>query len=371
MGRVEIARAEGRRSLRDFVALPYGLHRGDPGFAPLLRRDVRRLLDPVSNPFFRHAEHALFLARRDGRVVGRVAAIRDRLHEETHRDGAGFFGFFESIRDADVSKALLDAAAAHLSGLGVRVVRGPLSPSINDEAGLLVEGFETPSVVMMPHNPSYYPALVEAAGFRKAKDLVAFERTSDELPPRLAAATERVARRHRVRCRPLDAGRFDAEVAIVRRLFNAGWTRNWGALPMTDPEVAQLAAQLRPIVVPRLVAFAEREGEPIGFVAAIPDMNVALRANPSGRLGLGILKVLWAARRIRRLRVILLGVLPEWRGRGIDALLCRHVWENARALGYLWAEAGWVLEDNHAMINALARMGFRAYKRYRVYERAA
>jgi GNAT superfamily N-acetyltransferase len=164
-------------------------------------------------------------------------------------------------------------------------------------------------------------------------------------------------------------GRFAEEVALVKRLFNTGWQRNWGAVPLTDREVEHLAGQLKPLVVPDLVAFAELGGEPIGFAVAIPDFNVALRANPSGRLFPGILKVLWASRRLTRLRVLLLGVLPVWHGRGVDALLYRHVWESGRARGFDWAEAGWILEDNHAMINGLRRMGFEAYKTYRVYER--
>ena len=232
-----------------------------------------------------------------------------------------------------------------------------------------MDGFDTPSVLMMPHNPRYYPALLEAAGLRKAKDLLAFQNTHTVLPERLVAATEVVGRRYGVTCRRIDMKRFADEVALVKRLFNAGWERNWGYVPLTDREVDHLAAQLKPLVVPDLVAFAERQGEPIGFAAAIPDMNVALRANPSGRLFPGILRVLWAARRLHRLRVMLLGVVPEWHGRGVDALLYRHVWEKGRARGYDWAEAGWILEDNHAMVNALAHMGFEAYKTYRIYER--
>ena len=369
MGTVDVSRVGSRPDLEAFVALPYALHRKDPCFTPQLRRDVRAILDPGRNPFFRHADRELFLARRDGRVVGRIAAIHDRLHGETHRDGAGFFGFFDAVRDEAVARSLFDAASSFLAGRGLRLVRGPFSPSINEEAGLLVEGFGTPSVVMMPHNPPYYPELVEAAGFKAVKDLLAFERQATELPARLVAATDRVARRHGVVCRALEMKRFSEEVALVQRLFNAGWRDNWGAVAMTEAEVAHLAAQLKPIVVPQLVVFAEHAGEAVGFAAAIPDMNVALRANPSGRLVPGILKVLWAARRIRRLRVILLGVLPEWQGRAVDVLLYRRIWESARALGYEWAEAGWVLEDNHAMRNGLARMGFHVYKKYRVYER--
>jgi GNAT superfamily N-acetyltransferase len=370
MGKLEIGTVADRRDLADFVALPYELYRHDPCFAPPLRSDVRTLLDTRRNPFFRHAARELYLARAGGRVVGRIAAIHDRAHERVHGDGAGFFGFFETVPDPEVARALLDAAASFLRGRGCRLLRGPLSPSINDEAGLLVEGFTTPSVLMMPHNPPHYAGLVEAAGLAKVKDLLAFESVSTELPERLVRATTLAERRHGITARRLQPGRFAEEVRLVQRLFNQGWQHNWGAVPLDDAEVALLASQLRPIVVPELVVFAEREGTPIGFAAAVPDFNVALRANPSGRLVPGIRKLLLARRRIRRLRVLLLGVLPEWQGRGIDALLYRRVWDAARAKGFDWAEAGWVLEDNHAMINGLQRMGFRRYKTYRIYERA-
>ena len=359
MGRVEIVPVAGRRDLEAFVALPYQLHRRDPCFTPPLRRDVRALLDASRHPFFRHAVRELFLARREGRVVGRIAAIHDAAHERVHQDGAGFFGFFETTSEPAVAQALFDAAAGSLRARGCLRLRGPLSPSINDEAGLLVDGFETPSVVMMPHNPAYYPQLVEGAGFKKLKDLLAFESTDTRLPERLVRATEIVEKRHAIATRTIDMRRFPQEVELVKRLFNTGWERNWGAVPLDDAEIAELARQLKPVVVPELVVFAERNGEPIGFAAAIPDMNVALRANRSGRLFPGILKLLWASRRITRLRVLLLGVLPAWRGRGIDALLYRRIWENGRARGFSWAEAGWVLEDNHAMTNALRGMGFR------------
>ena len=364
-----IAPARGRSGTEAFVSLPYALHRDDPGWTPMLRRDARVLVDPARNPFYEHAERELFIARLGGRVVGRIAAIHDRLHDLTHGDRVGFFGFFESTDDPAVAGGLFAAAARWLRARGRDRMRGPVNPSINDEAGLLVDGFSTPSVLMMPHNPRYYPALVEGAGLVKAKDLLAFQSTSTALPERLVAATDVVRRRHAVSLRPIDMKRFPEEVALVKRLFNAGWERNWGYVPLTDGEVDHLAGQLMPLVVPELVAFAEAEGEPIGFAAAIPDFNVALRKNPSGRLFPGILGVLWASRRITRLRVILLGVLPAWQGRGVDALLYRHVWENGRARGFDWAEAGWVLEDNHAMINGLRRMGFEVYKTYRVYER--
>jgi GNAT superfamily N-acetyltransferase len=369
MSTVEIAVIDGRRDREAFIALPYALHREDPCWTPMLRRDVRVLLDPAQNPFFEHAEARLFLARRGGTVLGRIAALHDRLHIETHADRTGFFGFFECMDDPAVAGPLFDAAAGWLKGRGLSSLRGPLSPSINDEAGLLVHGFEAPSVLMMPHNPRYYAPLVEGAGFRRAKDLLAFQNTHTSLPPRLLEATAVVGKRYGVSTRHIDLSHFWDEVALIKELFNAGWERNWGFVPLTDREVDHLAKQLKPLVVPELVVFAERQGRPIGFAAAVPDFNVALRANRSGRLFPGILRVLWASRGITRVRVLLLGTLPEWRNKGVDALLYRRIWEDGYAKGYRWAEAGWVLEDNQPMINGLVRMGFEVYKTYRIYER--
>jgi GNAT superfamily N-acetyltransferase len=367
--RAVVALVRNRRDLSAFVALPYALHRGDRLWTAPLRRDVRAMLARERNPFFEHASAEYFLARRDGRVVGRIAAIHNWLHNEFQADRVGFFGFFECVDDPPTAAALFGAAGAWLRERGLGVMRGPASFSTNDEAGLLVAGFETPPVIMMPHNPPYYVRLVEAAGFVKAKDLLAYQSTHHLLPERLTRGADLLRRRYGIATRRLDMRRFPEEVGRVKRLYNQAWERNWGFVPMTDREIDHLARQLRPIVVPEVVAFAERAEETIGFAAAIPDLNVALRANPSGRMFPGALKVLWAARRTDRLRVLLLGTLPEWRGRGVDALLFKHIWEEGTAKGYRWAEGGWILEDNHAMRNGLEHMGFEVYKTYRMYDR--
>ena len=363
-----ITEARGRRARERFIALPYALHRGDPGWAPPLRRDVRALLSS-RNPFFAHAEVAHFLAGRDGRTVGRITAIHNRAHNALHGDRVGFFGFFESIDDPAVAGALLDRASEWVAARGLDRLRGPVSFSTNDEAGLLVDGFETPAALMMPHNPRYYVRLVEGAGFAKVKDLLAYQSTRTELPERLAKGAALLAKRRGITVRPLDRRRFADEVELVKRLYNASWERNWGFVPMTDDEIAFLARQLRPVVVPDLVAFAEAKGETIGVGIALPDLNVALRRNPSGRLLPGIMRVALAARRIDRLRVFMLAARPDWRGKGVDALLYKAIWEAGRRRGFRWAEAGWILEDNHAMRNALQNMGFEVYKTYRIYER--
>jgi GNAT superfamily N-acetyltransferase len=225
-------------------------------------------------------------------------------------------------------------------------------------------------VLMMPHNPSRYVPLVENAGFVGAKDLIVFQRAATALPQRLAEGAVLLEKRYKIHIRQIDMKRFLDEVALVKKLYNAAWEKNWGHIPMTDHEIDHLAAQLKQVVVPELVLFAEREGETIGFAVALPDLNVALRKNRSGRLFPGILKILWAARKITRLRIALLGALPEWQGKGVDALLYKRIWETAMSKGYNWGEAGWILEDNHAMVNGLTRMGFEPYKTYRVYDRA-
>jgi GNAT superfamily N-acetyltransferase len=358
----------GRRDLARFIALPYTLYRRDPHWAPPLRRDVRALLS-AKNPFFAHAEAAHFLAERGGEIIGRITAIHNRAHNDFHGDRVGFFGFFEATDDKAVAAALFDRAGEWLAARGLDRMRGPASFSTNDEAGLLVQGFATPAALMMPHNPPYYAALLEAAGFRKAKDLLAYQRSFDQPPQRLHAAAQRLQARRKITVRPLDMSRFRAEVDIVKRLYNEAWERNWGFVPMTDAEIDFLAAQLRPVVVPDLVAFAEHDGRPIGFMVVLPDLNVALRQNPSGRLFPGIVRVLLASRRIDRVRVLLLGTVPEWRGKGVDAILDAWVWERAHRRGYRWAEAGWILEDNHPMRNGLVNLGFEVYKTYRLYER--
>lgn len=356
--------------LNRFIALPYRLFRGDPYWVPPLRMDVRTLLSKKKNPFFQHAEAEYFLAERDGEVVGRIAAIHNRTHNEFHGDGTGFFGFFDAVDQQPVADALFQAGAGWLKARGLTQVRGPASFSTNDECGLLVEGFETAPTLLNPHNPPYYVALLERAGFRKAKDLYQYQSTNPTMPERLIQGARLIAQRKKITLRGLDMKHFDQEVERIKEVYNAAWEKNWGFIPMTNAEIDHLAKQLKPVVVPDLVVFAEREGKLIGFAVALPDLNVALRHNPSGRLFPGLLKVLWAARKITRIRILLLGLLKEYRMSGTDALMYHWIWEKGYALGYRWAEAGWILDDNTVMNNALLRLGFERYKTLRLYDRA-
>jgi GNAT superfamily N-acetyltransferase len=331
------------------------------------------MLSKTKNPFHQHADVEYFLAVRDGAVVGRIAAIHNHNHgafqpEERH---VGFFGFFECVNDQAVADALFGAAAAYLKALGLTVMRGPASFSTNDECGLLVDGFDTPPVIMNPHNPRYYVELVERAGFTKAMDLLCYEGSGTAPPPRLVEGARKMAERFGIRLRGLDMKRFDEEVAKIKEIYNAAWEKNWGFIPMTDAEIDHLARQLKPVVVPDLVVFAEKDGKVIGVGISIPDFNVALRHNRSGRLfPFGLLKILWHRRGISRIRTLILGVLPEYRRTGADALMYEWTWSKGNALGYNWGEASWLLETNAAIRNGMERMGFRVYKTLRMYDRS-
>lgn len=315
------------------------------------------------------------MAEREGRVVGRIAAIHNQLHNDTHHDRVGFFGFFECVDDQAVAAALLDAAADWLRHRGLDTIRGPASFSVNDEIGLLVEGFDSPPTLMMPHNPPSYVRLIEAGGFSTARNLLVFEGGNPvryvPVPERLTRGTELIAKRLGVTIRPLRMNDFDAELTRIKHLYERCWEKNWGFVPMTEAEIDHLAAQFKPVVVPDLVPFIEKDGEPIGFALALPDLNVVLRGNRKGWLLTAVLPLFWALKRrtIRRARILLLGVVPEWRGRGLDAVLYHWIWTKAAQHGMYWGEASWILEDNPAMIAGLVKMGFSHYKTYRVYDR--
>ncbi|MGH7508406.1 MAG: GNAT family N-acetyltransferase [Gemmatimonadales bacterium] len=373
--RLRVRAARERRDLKRFIDLPYRLHARDPLWVPPLRRDVKALLSRSQNPFFDHAEAEYYLAERDGEVVGRIAAISNRLHNETHGDRAGFFGFFESIDDQTIAGQLLDAAAGWCRARGHDLLRGPVSFSVNDECGLLVDGFGTPPTLMMPHNPPYYIQLLERAGFTKAKDLWVYQGGTEEhyvpVPERLARGTELIRQRQGITLRSLRLKDFDGEVARIKELYNSAWVKNWGFVPMTEREIDHLAEQFRPVVVPELVPLAEKDGKLIGFGIALPDLNVVFRRHRSGRLFPLILDLFWSLkrRRIRRARILLLGVHPDYQGKGVDAMLYHWIWTRSGERGIYWGEAGWILEDNAAMNAGLEKMTFRVYKTYRLYDR--
>jgi len=357
-----------RRDLGRFLRLPFGIYADNPHWVAPLLVERRAFLDRRKNPFFRHSEAELLLAERGGEPVGRIAAIDNRRHLETYRDGTGFFGFFECVDDPEVAQRLVAAAAGWVRGRGLARLRGPMSFTINDECGLLVDAFDRPPVLLMSYNPPYYAHLLERAGFVKAQDLFAYRMDVPErVPERLVAAAAAVAERGIV-VRKLDFARFDEEVERVHRIHSQAWAENWGAVPLTVDEMRALAAELKPLADRDLVFLAEEAGEPVGVSVTVPDIHQALKRAHGRLLPFGLLKILWAKRRIDAVRVLIMGVLPSHRNRGVDAAMYARTIEEARRKGYRWGEMSWVLESNPAMCRIIERLGGERYKTYRIYD---
>ncbi|HEY6000745.1 MAG TPA: hypothetical protein VI078_15775 [bacterium] len=356
---------------RRFIDFLYTHYRDAKHWVAPLRMERRKLIDTRKNPFYRHAERELFLAERGGKIVGRIGAIVNHNHNRRHNDRVGFFGFFESVDDPQVAAALLEAARGWLRGRGMDAMRGPANPSVNDEYGLLVEGFDLPPAVMMPYNPPYYAALLEGCGLRKARDLYAYLLTTPETVAnaKLKRAHEVFQKRSGLVYRSLNMKDFPAEIARIKQVYNRAWQGNWGEVPMTDEEFDALAADFKQVVEPELVLFAETPaGDVAGFALNLPDINQVLKDNPRGGLLRGLWLLLTRRRRIDFCRVMVLGVLPEYRRTGAAGVLFYEYALRAVKLGYRGGEASWILEDNVMMVRAAEMMGGRLYKTYRIYE---
>lgn len=361
-----------RDAVEAFIRYPWSVYEGDDLWVPPLLADMRTMLDPAAHPFHRHSDVQLFLALRDGRPVGRVAAIHNRRHVGFHEEPVGFYGFFECERSARTAGALLDAAARWLRDRGLETMRGPASFSTNEEAGLLVEGFDRSPCVMMPYNPPWYEELILGQGFRESKTLLAYWHDDPEPPDYLLRAEKLLRRRYpELGVRPLRMGDFWREVERIHDIYNAAWSGNWGFVPMTDEEFRHLARDLKHAVDPELALLVEDgDGTPVAFSLSLPDVNQALK-HADGRLfPFGLPKILWHGRKIDTVRVITLGIVEGYRGKGIDALLYLETFRRGGARGYHRGEFSWILEDNEAMRRPLEKFGARVYKRYRLYDRA-
>lgn len=343
---------------------------------PPLRIAVRDALDTKNNPFYREAARELFLAVRNGKPVGRIAAIENRAHNNFHDDRVGFFGFFECQDDQETANALFGAAESWLRERRLGTMRGPMNPSTNHECGLLVDGFQQHPMIMTTWNPRYYPALVDAAGFAKAKDLVAYRMSAETeqsflLLERYQIPTERATQADRFTFRNLEARNFDREVERCWEIYNSAWEKNWGFFPMSHDSFVHEAKVLKHIVWRDLACMAEVDGVPAGFFIVLPDYNRAFKKVGNGRLlPTGILKILLAKPRIKGIRIALLGIKAEYRTRSIFALFGSEMYKRGKARGLTEAEASWILEDNDSLNRPLCALGLNAYRRWRIYDRA-
>jgi GNAT superfamily N-acetyltransferase len=358
-----------KKDLKTFLQFPWKIYQGDPYWVPPLLKEIAFHVSP-QNPFLQHAEIVPFLALRDDAPCGRIAAIIDQNYINFQDDNAGFFGFFESVNDKKVTRALLDRTKDFLRKKGLQKMLGPMSPSTNDECGLLVEGFTSSPCFMMPYNPPYYQELLEGYGLHKAKDLYANFMTDEAgIPERVLRISSRITERlPGLTVRPINPRKLSEEVVKVKEVYDGAWKDNWGFVPPTDAEMALMAKKMKPLLVPDLALFAEIGDQTIGFALALPDYNLVLK-RLNGRLGpLGMLKFLYYARKIDGVRVLLLGVKSEYRKRGVETLLYLELFRRGKMKGYYKGELSWILEDNHLMLKGLEALGGKRYKTYRIYQ---
>jgi hypothetical protein len=366
----------GKRDLERFFDVADPIYAGDANWVAPLRSDVAKVFQD-ENPFFRHGEMQLFVARRDGRDVGRIAAIVDRNHNEFHGEKVVFFGFYESVDDPQVAAALLEAAAGWGRERKMTMLRGPVNPTLNDECGLLVVGYDSPPVLMMTYNPTFYARLFEGQGLVKAKDLLAFWFPLEEKPlARLSRVADRFRKRESdVVVRNVSKGGLAKDLPRIREVYNEAWEKNWGFVPMTSEEMDFMAKRLKPLLVEELLWIAEapRAGggtEPIAFMLMLPDYNVAIAETGGRLLPFGWLKFLLAQKKIKTVRVLTLGIKKTHRLSGIQSIMMADSLRFLLKKGYTGAEVSWLLEDNELVIGSVRLWGGKHYKTYRIYEKA-
>ncbi|MDH5674264.1 MAG: hypothetical protein OEZ06_19075 [Myxococcales bacterium] len=355
--------------------MPHLVLGDDPNWIAPLDLLMTEQLTPSKNPFFEHADVALFTAHRDGELVGRISAQIDRAHLEKHRDATGFFGFFDTIDDPEVGRALVDAASAFVRERGMKRLRGPLSLSINEETGLLVEGFDAPPMMMCPHHTRYQGAIAEAAGLHKAMDLFGWRYVVEDLPPRVVRAREAVAAMPEVTVRTLKKSQVEQELRLVLEIWDDAWKDNWCHVSMTAAEVKAFVDTMKYIIVEDLALIIEVDGEPAAMCFAAPNINEAARDLQGKLLPFGFAKFLWRmfVKKPKTARLILLGVKEKFRSQRkygyLPMALVHEVKTRGQKLGYQWGELGWTLETNTPVNVMIRAMGGKKYKVYRVYEK--
>ncbi len=369
---VVITRVETAAQKKEFILFQYAIYKNDPHFVPPLQMDREVVFNEKKNPWFEFGKTELFLARRDGKIVGRAAAIDDPRYNEFHATKIGWFGMFECIDDVGVAKALLDTCEAWVKARGLTEMLGPANFSSNSEWAVLIDGFDSDPVLMTTYNPKYYPALLEACGYTKAKDLFAYWLDMGELPPeRVARIAEKVRAREGIVVRKANMKDWDNEVKRIKNIYNAAWEKNWGFVPMTDHEFEHLAKDLKMILIPELTLIAEVKGEAVAFSITLPDANQAIKA-ANGKLTtfglpIGLAKMLLKLKKIKTGRLAIMGIKTGFRKRGLDSVLFLDTFLNARKLGWKGGEISWTLEDNTLVNRAIEMFGARKYKTYRVY----
>ncbi len=361
-----------RRDRKAFLQFERDLYRDDPNWVPPIWMERKKLLNFSHHPFYDDARCQAFLARRGDQVVGRILAIVNHAHNRRYNEKRGFFGFFESIDDFDVSKALFDSAAKWWSDQGMTTARGPVNPSLNYECGLLVEGFDSPPTFMIPYNRDYYGNLIEAAGFSKVQDLYSYDAHMDQLQdldPKLLFVINEATRRFKVVCRPIDRKRFAKDVRSFLEIYNLSLQQTWGYVPMSEAEIDVQSAGLKHLIVPELTSIAEIDGKPVGAGFGLLDYNQVIKKIDGRLFPFGWLTLLRGKRKITRLRLISTNVLPEYQKWGLGLVTLARILPDAIGFGIQVGEFSWVLESNSLSRGTIERGGAKRTKVHRLYDR--
>ncbi len=363
-----------------FLRFPWKVYQDNPYWVPPIFSERVHFTDPEKNPFFEHSEAQMYLALRGDEIVGTIAAFTNGRHNEFQKENIGFFGFFEVLEDYEAAEALLKTAERWAKEKGHTALRGPAQWNTNDECGLLVDGFDDSPRILMTYNPRYYVDFVEKAGYKYARDLWAYQLPVKDfmknIGDRLEKLTTRIMERKEITIRPLNMKIFDEEVAKVKLLYNEAWSQNWGFVPMTDGEFDQLANELHDILDPDLVYVAEKDGKTVGFSITLPDLNEPLLKaypKPNTPEWWVMVKLVWnwkVLKKVSWVRVLVLGIIPEYRTLGIDALFYYKSAQAALKKGMKMAEMSWILDNNDKMNRPIIAMGGEVYKTYRFYEKA-
>jgi hypothetical protein len=366
----------GSAKLGDFLKVVDTVFRGNRTYIRPLDQELKDRLSPKKNPFFEHGEGTIFVAMRDGKPVGRATAQIDHEHIARYKDGVGFFGFFDTVDDPEVAKALLARCEAWLRGKGMKTIRGPVSLSINEEMGCLVEGFDEPPVFLFPYNTPYQGGLIEQAGYTKAKDLLGWKYLTGELNPRTKRAYDEIGSLPEVMSRPVSYKDMERDVAIIVDVYNDAWSDNWGFVPLTKAELAKMAADFKMILAPEITRITYIDGEPAAVALALPNLNELTYDLKGSLFPFGLPKLLWRLKveGAKSGRMLILGIRKKYRNvrkyAALSAYLYGEMNEGGRRLGMKWGELGWTLEDNGAINAGIRMVGGKVYKKYRVYEKS-
>jgi hypothetical protein len=370
---LQVSPVTSRRERSEFIELPFRLHANEPRWVPPLRIERRIFLSPRFNAYFKHADAQLFLARRDGRVVGRISAQIDHAFNDYHSSDTGMFGFLELEDDPEVLEAMLEAAAGWLRARGCDRMVGPMDFTMNDEVGVLFEGFDRDPMVKQPWHPPYYQRLCERGGLEKAVDLWMWElhiEGRENVMPILSELAEKLEPEHGIRIRHMRRRTLRKDLEVFREIYNDAWKRNWGFVPYSKEDIDAYAQELHLVFDPAWFMVAETaEGKPVGAAITVPDINQVLKRMNGRLLPLGWWHFLRRRRIIDRCRVGFLGVRREYQHTGVAAGLYIEHFDTAEWHRVKWGEMGWILETNKSMNRGMEAMGGKIAKRYRVYER--